>query len=66
MREFNEFEIKMLYSQSSECGAVNFYLDDNLYEKEDNLIQRLRDVDWKDTYRDEPFLYHSALLNMLI
>lgn len=46
--------------------SVQFYLEDTFFERRDNLFDRLSDVDWKDTYRDEPFYYHSMLLNMLI
>lgn len=31
-----------------------------------DLFTQLKEVDWKDTYIDEPFLYHKYLLNMLI
>lgn len=39
---------------------------DNIHLEEVGLIERLIEDDWKDTYRDEPFLYHRSLLNMLI
>lgn len=45
---------------------VKFNLDDTLYLKRDDLYNQLRDVEWKDTYRDEPFRYHCAILDMLI
>lgn len=31
-----------------------------------DIISKLKEVDYRDTYRDEPFLYHAKLLDVIL
>ena len=55
-----------MYADGMKGKQVQFNLDDTFYDKRNDLFSQLKDVDWNDTYRDEPFRYHAALLDMLI
>ena len=66
LRSLTDQEIKVLYADGMKGKQVQFNLGDTLYDNRNDLISQLKDVDWNDTYRDEPFRYHAALLDMLI
>jgi hypothetical protein len=66
MRHLRDLEIKILYADGMKGKNVQFYLEDTLNESTKDLFSQMKEVDWKDTYIDEPFLYHKSLLDMLI
>jgi hypothetical protein len=66
MRHLRDLEIKILYADGMKGKSIQFYLEDFIHETTLDLFTHWREVDWKDTYIDEPFLYHRSLLNMLI
>ena len=45
---------------------VSFYLGDQVYLNADSLFEKLQEADFRDSYRDEPFRYHSKLLDLLL
>ncbi|KAM3129288.1 hypothetical protein pb186bvf_018575 [Paramecium bursaria] len=65
-REYKEYELRILYCEGSTDKAIKFYLDDQFMNESQDLYTQLKSVDWKDTYRDEPFIYHAQLLDFLL
>ncbi|CAD8131502.1 unnamed protein product [Paramecium pentaurelia] len=66
MRALKETEQRLLYAEGSQQKDLRFYFDDQYLDPEDNLIKQLEAIDWKDCYRDEPFLYHFKILDLLL
>ncbi|KAL4462524.1 hypothetical protein ABPG74_000354 [Tetrahymena malaccensis] len=66
-KELTEKEYNLLYANGSNQKSLTFYLDDvcKSLEKQ-KLDQKLKDVEYRDTFRDEPFQYHMKILNLLI
>ncbi|CAK81479.1 unnamed protein product (macronuclear) [Paramecium tetraurelia] len=66
MRELKETEQRLLYAEGSQQKDLRFYFEDQFLDSEENLLHQLEAIDWKDCYRDEPFLYHSKILDLLL
>ncbi|KAL4438400.1 hypothetical protein ABPG74_009439 [Tetrahymena malaccensis] len=63
----NELEIKLTYSDGAKkTSDIQFYFEDVNTMEDQNLIDRLMEVDFRDTYLDQPFRYHAKLLNCLL
>lgn len=57
----------MLYANGSNSKSFRFYLEDVCKSlTPEGLNSKLLEVDYRDTYRDEPFIYHIKMLNLLI
>ncbi len=37
-----------------------------VYLDQDDIITKLENLDYKDTFRDEPFKFHARLLDILL
>lgn len=68
MKNIGERQIKLLYADGTadNDGDIKLYFEDTSNLKEMNFLEKLREVDFRDTYRDEPFLYHARLLNLIL
>lgn len=64
--QFSEAGLRLLYSEGTKGKDLHFYLDDQFIPTPKDLIAQLKLVDWKDTYLDQPFLYHADLLELYI
>jgi hypothetical protein len=58
--------IKVLYADGMKEKDIRFFVNDVVYSEKDSFIKKMEDVDFKDTFRDEPFRYHSRLLDVLL
>jgi len=67
IRGIGEKEYNLLYAAGSNAKSFRFYLEDICKSLEvQKLNEKLMQVDYRDTYRDEPFLYHIKLLQLLL
>jgi len=67
IRGIGEKEYNLLYASGSSTKSFRFYLEDICKSLEvQKLNEKLLQVDYRDTYRDEPFLYHIKLLQLLL
>lgn len=57
--DFRERDIKILYCDGSRNGVLKFCLDDPIQDPSLSFVDKLREIDFKDTFRDEPFYYHK-------
>lgn len=64
--ELNDRCIKLLYADGMKDKDIKFYLDDAVYIHDDGFLKKLEDVQFKDTFRDEPFRYHRRILDILV
>lgn len=64
--EMNDRQIKILYADGMKEKDVRFYLNDQVFPNKDPVLKKLEDVDFRDTFRDEPFRYHRKLLDILL
>lgn len=61
-----EKDHKILYSLPSNDNRVQFYFEEAFVSKRLSFLAHLSETDFKDTYRDEPFLYQRKLLEVLL
>lgn len=64
--ELGEKEIKTLYCEGSKSNYLKFYLDDPLHLPSISFIEKLIEIDYRDTFRDEPYFFQRELLDILI
>ncbi len=64
--ELDERSIKILYADGMKEKYIRFYLQDQVFPEKDHLLKKLEDVEFRDTFRDEPFRYHQRLLDILL
>ncbi|CAD8168125.1 unnamed protein product [Paramecium pentaurelia] len=64
--EFGEKDMKILYCDGSRNTDLKLFLDDPIQEPDLKFVDKLREIEYRDTFRDEPFYYHAQLLDILI
>ena len=64
----HEKTCKVLYvTKQSNSEEIQFQFEDYLSTLENkDLVDKLEEYGFRDTYRDEPFIYHEQLLSVLI
>jgi len=65
MEEITEKEFRLLYADGSRKNDIKFNFEDTVNMRKLSFIGKLKEVDFRDTFRDEPFLYHFKLLSTL-
>jgi len=63
-KNLTDKETKVLYC-STKQKEVQFVFDEFFCTGKEPLLSKLDDVDFRDTYRDESFLYHKRLLQVI-
>lgn len=65
--KLTEKEHKFLYSFSKNQQISRFYFDESFIKGNErlSLLEKLEEMGFQDTYRDEPFYYHARLLEVL-
>ena len=58
--------MKMLFVDGSKNNELRFYLNDIVTLEGMSFMEKLKEVDYRDTYCDMPFLYHEKLLDLLL
>lgn len=58
--------IKLLYIDPKRPNDMQFQLDDLVTLDSLSLLDKLREVGFKDTYCDYPYKYHAKLLEMFL
>lgn len=67
MDGLTELEVKLTYSDGvKKISDLSFYFEDAGNMEDLNLIERLIQIDFRDTYLDQPFIYHAKLLTCLL
>lgn len=64
--ELGEKELKVLYCDGSKPNNTRLHLDDPIHDPGLTFTEKLREIDYRDTFRDEPFHYHARLIDILI
>jgi len=66
LKNIGEKELKLLYSDGSDPNEIRLYFEDFSTLEDLDFLQKLKEVDFRDTYRDEPFQYHVRLMNLML
>ncbi|KRW98864.1 MIR motif [Pseudocohnilembus persalinus] len=66
IKENAKKEIKLLYADGSEVQNIGLNFEDTSSIEELNFLEKLKEVGFRDTFRDEPFLYHARLLDLIL
>lgn len=65
-KEMNDNQLKMLYAQATESQEVQFFLQDIPQLEEIPFLKKLQEIGFKETFRDEPFIYHAQICDLLL
>lgn len=57
LHDITSKEVKLLYADNCDNNSVHFYFEDICSLKKPDVINKLVEVNFRDTYRDEPFLF---------
>lgn len=64
--ELGESNIKILYCDGSRNFDLKMCFDDSMQDPFLQFSAKLEEIDFRDTFRDEPFYYHRQLLDTLL
>ncbi len=64
--DLTDKEVHFLYADGSKEKSVKFFFTETSSLQPISFIKKLEEVDYRDTYYDQPFLYHSQIIDLII